>query len=216
MGCLCYATITEKVDRFSPRAIAAVKMGYSESQKGYKLYVPKGKKFFVNRDVTFSEDIFPFQSMKRTTDTPLFLELQDDQTVHQASPTHVETQHTEKVTDIQKYKSFSAVVSAEEPTSFVEVMKDPRWVEAMKAEVDALVLNNTWEVVDIPKRKVPIGCRWVYKIKYKSNGEVERFKARLVARDYSQQEGLDYQETFSLVVKMVTVRAIISLAAINQ
>lgn len=94
-------------------------------------------------------------------------------------------------------------------------MKDPRCVEAMKAGVDALVLHNTWELVDIPKGKVPIGCRWVHKIKYKSNGEVKRFKARLVARGYSQHEGLDYPETFSLMVKMVTLRAIIALAAIN-
>lgn len=54
-------------------------------------------------------------------------------------------------------------------------MKDPRWIESMKAEVGALVMNNTWEVADVLKDKVPIGCRWVYKIKYKSNREVEIF-----------------------------------------
>lgn len=80
-------------------------------------------------------------------------------------------------------------------------MKDPRWNEAM----EALVLNNTWEVVDIPKGKVHIGYIWVYKIKYKSICKVERFKSRLVAKGYIQQEGLDYQKTFSPVVKMVTV-----------
>lgn len=61
----------------------------------------------------------------------------------------------------------------------------------------------------MPKYKQPIRCRWVYKIKYKSIGEVERFKIRLVAKGYSKQEGLDDQETFSPVAAMVTRRAFI-------
>lgn len=62
----------------------------------------------------------------------------------------------------------------------------------MQAEISALEENNTWSIVDLPQGKVPIGCKWVFKVKYKSNGEVERYKARLVAKVYSQQEGLDY------------------------
>lgn len=118
---------------------------------------------------------------------------------------------------LSTYQSYLAATPQEtEPISYIEAMKDLRWVEAMKAEVDALVLNNTWEIVDIPKGKVPIGRRWVYKIKYRSTGEVERFKARLVAKGYNQQEGPDYQEIFSPVVKMVTVRAVIALDVMHQ
>ncbi|XP_070010940.1 uncharacterized protein [Nicotiana sylvestris] len=115
-----------------------------------------------------------------------------------------------------KYQSFLVATSETEPASYIEATQDPRWIEAMKTEIDALVLNKTWEVVDVPKEKVPIGCKWVYKIKYKFNGEIERFKARLVVKGYSQQEGLDYQETFSPIVKMATVRVVIALAAMNK
>lgn len=83
----------------------------------------------------------------------------------------------------------------------------------MKAEIQAVEDNHTWEVVALPHGKKAIGCKWVYKIKYIAFGDIERFKARLVEKGYSQKEGLDYQEIFSPVVKMVTVRSVIAIAA---
>ncbi|KAJ0913978.1 putative RNA-directed DNA polymerase [Helianthus annuus] len=99
-----------------------------------------------------------------------------------------------------------------EPSSYFEAIKDPRWIEAMNSEMEALYRNNTWVVVDLPKGRKPIGCKWVYRIKYKANGEVERYKARLVAKGFNQREGIDFGETFSPVVKMVTVRVVLKLA----
>jgi len=82
-------------------------------------------------------------------------------------------------------------------------------------ETQALEDNGTWKIVSLPNGKKSIGCKLVFKVKYKPDGQIERFKVRLVAKGYSQREGLDYQETFSPVVKMVTVRTVISLATTN-
>ena len=62
----------------------------------------------------------------------------------------------------------------------------------MKAEISALENDKTWEVVSLPQGQKVIGCRWVYKVRYRTDGHIERYKARFVAKGYSQREGLDY------------------------
>jgi hypothetical protein len=89
------------------------------------------------------------------------------------------------------------------------------WKEAMKAELQALTATNAWSIVDLPPGKVPIGCKWVYKTKYHSDGSIERHKAQLIAKGYTQMEGVDDFDTFSPVAKMTTIRTLLSLAAIK-
>ncbi|CAL8132821.1 unnamed protein product [Prunus armeniaca] len=99
------------------------------------------------------------------------------------------------------------------PSSVEEALMDPNWKQAMSDEMQALQKNSTWKLVPLPSGKRTVGCRWIYTIKLKADGSIERYTARLVAKGYTQRYGVDYQETFALVAKINTVRILISLAA---
>jgi hypothetical protein len=100
-----------------------------------------------------------------------------------------------------------------EPSSYEEAMKNENWTNAVKTELSALMNTNTWSLVTLPPHKKAIGCKWVFKLKLHADGSVERYKARLVAKGFTQTEGLDYLDTFSPVVKMTTIRVLMSIAA---
>uniref|UniRef100_A0A2N9HQ74 Integrase catalytic domain-containing protein n=1 Tax=Fagus sylvatica TaxID=28930 RepID=A0A2N9HQ74_FAGSY len=99
-----------------------------------------------------------------------------------------------------------------EPTSYIAASKHPQWCTAMTEEFQALHKQGTWTLVPPPPSKNIVGCKWVYKLKYHSDGTLARHKARLVAKGFHQQHGVDFDETFSPVVKAPTVRLILSLA----
>nr|GEX86199.1 ribonuclease H-like domain-containing protein [Tanacetum cinerariifolium] len=99
-----------------------------------------------------------------------------------------------------------------EPKTYLETSQHKHLVDAMNAEMDALYRNDTWEIVNLHVRRKIIGSKWVWKNKYKSDGDIERYKARLVAKGFNQKEGIDFDKTFSLVVKIVTVRCLINLS----
>jgi len=83
----------------------------------------------------------------------------------------------------------------------------------MDEEMAALDANATWELVAPPEDKKTIGCKWVYKVKHNADGFVSRYKARLVAKGYAQTYGINYEETYSPVAKMITIKTIIIMAA---
>jgi hypothetical protein len=118
---------------------------------------------------------------------------------------------------ITKKKSFATSTSINylqtEPPNYTIASKIPEWRAAMASEFDALHRQHTWSLVPSCPDQNVIGCRWVYKMTRNTDGSVSRYKARLVAKGFHQQAGVDFNETFSPVVKPPTVRIILSLAA---
>ena len=90
------------------------------------------------------------------------------------------------------------------------------WMKAMKEEYDSLMQNKTWTLTHLPKGRKALKSKWVYKLKRNSNGSVQRYKARLVIKGYSQVAGVDYNETYSPVVRYASVRYLMSLAVQNN
>eukprot|EP00253_Pinus_taeda_P006802 PITA_06802 len=100
-----------------------------------------------------------------------------------------------------------------EPSSFKEAVEDPTWVDAMVQEYDSIVRNSAWEIVPRPEGKSMVGSRWTYKVKQVADGSVEKYKARFVARGFSEIEGIDYEETFAPVARYSSIQMILALLA---
>ena len=86
----------------------------------------------------------------------------------------------------------------------------------MKEEFISLQKSNTWELVDLPPGMKLVQCKWVYKTKFSADGSLLKYKARFVAKGYSQVHGIDYNETFALVAKMDSIRLALAIAASRQ
>jgi hypothetical protein len=91
-----------------------------------------------------------------------------------------------------------------------------KWEMAMQEEYDSFVVNNIWSLVPLPNGTKPISCKWVFTIKHGVDGEIERYKARLVARGFTQTFGVDYNEIFAFIAKFVLMRCILVVAAIED
>ena len=103
----------------------------------------------------------------------------------------------------------------EDPLSYKQAMNDrdkDQWIKAMNLEMESMYFNSVWALVDLPEGVKPIGYKWIYKRKRYSAGKVQTFKARLITKGYTQREGVDYEETFSLVAMLKFIRILLSIA----
>ena len=86
----------------------------------------------------------------------------------------------------------------------------------MKEELDALTKNHTWDLIILPSRQSVVGCKWIYKIKTRSDGSIKRYKAHLVAKGFTQEYEIDYEETFALVARISFVRELLTVASASK
>jgi hypothetical protein len=107
---------------------------------------------------------------------------------------------------------YTNLCTSEEPNDLSSALADPNWKAAMECEFSALVRNNTWHLVPPAAGRNLIGCKWVYKIERKVNGSTDQYKAHLTAKVFNQRYGIDYDDTFSLVVKFSTIHLVLSIA----
>ena len=108
----------------------------------------------------------------------------------------------------------SLLADIDEPRSFKKALQSPyasEWKSAMDKEYDSLMKNETWDLVPRPEGVNVVGNRWVYKVKRKSDGSIDKFKARLVAQGYTQTKGVDYSEVFSPVARYQTIRSLLAI-----
>ena len=112
-----------------------------------------------------------------------------------------------------------ALTEENDPSSVAEAKSAPenlKWEEAMKTEMELLWSNKVWELVEPPSNRKIVGSKWILKCKLDADGTVERYKARLVAQGCTQMFGLDYEDTFSPVVRFESIRFLLAMGAQHQ
>jgi hypothetical protein len=119
----------------------------------------------------------------------------------------------------QSYSSYMALLSDiidAEPTCYEEAVEKKLWKDAMIEECQSIMKNDVWDVVSRPKEKSILSSKWIYKMKHSTDGSIEKYKERFVAHLFSQKEGIDYEETFSLVARYTSIRTTLAIAAVMK
>jgi hypothetical protein len=254
-GCPVYSHIPkDKRNKLEPSGKKGIFVGYSDSSKAYRIYIPEQHKIEVSRDVTFNEKMAFNKCIKETIEEEEIEELNEESTENENDekelPDHpmepceninsdivpktkkrpawleATLQDVERVKvpegtfrkskrpkRFSSYATYMTKLLDEEPTTFEEAVQKEQWKEAMTEEHQSIMKNEVWEIVPRAKEKSLVTSKWVYKIKHAADGSVDKYKARFIARGFSQKEGEDYDETFAPVARYTSIRAIISLDA---
>ncbi|KAL4020424.1 hypothetical protein IC575_019200 [Cucumis melo] len=241
---MAYAHIPDqKRSKLDDKSEKYVFVGYDASSKGYKLYNPVTKKTIVSRDVVFDEEAswnwndeledYKFLCFPDEHDEPSDIAspptspITPQQSTSSSSASSSEGprgmrslqdiyDETEELSQSFNNLTLFCLFGDSEPLNFEEASQNDKWKIAMDEEIKAIKKNDTWELSTLPNGKKAVGVKWVFKIKRNEKGEVKRYKARLVAKRYSQRKGIDYDEVFAPVARLETIRLLIALAAQNN
>uniref|UniRef100_A0A2N9H4X0 Integrase catalytic domain-containing protein n=1 Tax=Fagus sylvatica TaxID=28930 RepID=A0A2N9H4X0_FAGSY len=223
-----------KYGKLGPRARKHIFIRYSDRLKGYVMYGehPNGGMTEIeSRDIDFIETDFPsigdanrdldlYELEEDEGTLPSSSEggglvprpYQDSQARRVSNRGHIPRRHFE----IEGNVLLCDAKDVDEPASFSEALHSPdrdEWMTVMQEEMSSMDKNNVWELVDLPPGRKTIGNKCVLKVKRKADGSIDRYKARLVAKCYIQREGIDYEDTFSPVVRFASIRLILSIVA---
>ncbi|KAF0727961.1 hypothetical protein Ae201684_014072 [Aphanomyces euteiches] len=238
-GSICTVRIEPRSKGIERRAEIGRILGVNSQTKAYDVWVARLGKVVVSRDVQNISR--PRNRLVSEADLPPVMEIISDlsgetlthsidkqlnqqremcakldklRSNHERSAP--EPRRSDRIHAIQLAKGghVALVMTFVDPKTPNEALSGPnadKWRDAMQLEVDSLIGNGTWELVDRPPNTNIVSNKWVFKVKYDSERDVEKFKARLVARGFSQRYGVDYTETFSPVIKQQSVRLLLAL-----
>ncbi|KAL5823214.1 hypothetical protein ACOSQ4_021114 [Xanthoceras sorbifolium] len=234
-GCISYVHIdSAKRSKLDAKSKKCVFVGYGGDEFGYRFWDYENRKIIRSRDVIFNENLMYkdrsiAESSSSTTEaeTKEFAEFEEisgsdvqisPETV-QEEPSAPELRRSSRVPKpIQRYSPslhYLLLTDSGEPECYDEAMQvedSVKWESAMRDEMDSLMSNQTWELAELPPGKKALHNKWVFRIKEEHNGN-KRYKARMVVKGFQQKEGIDYNEIFSPVVKLTTIRLVLKIVA---
>ncbi|XP_068304222.1 uncharacterized protein [Pyrus communis] len=174
-------------------------------------------------EAEFVEEIFPYKDRSYILNKKVHEVTTRNDDDNHASTFRVQSQDLEtrksKRAKIAKDfgPDFLTFVTEEEPQTYkaaLESSEAPYWKEAIQSEIESIMQNNTWELVNLPPGNKPIGHKWNFKRKLRSDGTIDKYKARLVAKRYRKKEGLDYFNTYSPVARITSIRLLIAITSV--
>ncbi|GJR69613.1 RNA-directed DNA polymerase, eukaryota, reverse transcriptase zinc-binding domain protein [Tanacetum coccineum] len=198
-GCLCFSTVLNESDKFSARSDKCVIVGYAfdkkmelpEPKKLHNLYKSEGENIESFGHIFESPETAVGQSVRKTSRKTTMPSKYNDYVRSKGVKYGIDKVVNYLNLSIENFMFSTSLNKIKEPATYSEAAKDSRWVEAINLEMEALNRNETWIITDLPSNRKPIGSKWVLKVKYKSSGEVERFKDRHVGKGSNQREDLN-------------------------